>query len=114
VTTRSGIGGEFNGAVGVVWADFNGDGWPDIFVSDDFRPNQLWINQHDGTFKNDALIAGCALDRDGNPQSSMGVDAGDLLGRGFEDLVVPTMAGQHADLYSNDGKGSFDDMSYES
>ncbi len=114
VTIRSGIGTEYYGAMGAVCADFNGDGWPDIFVSDDYRPNQLWINQHDGTFKNDALIAGCALDRDGHTQSSMGVDAGDLLGHGFEDLVVPTLAGQHADLYSNDGKGSFDDMSYQS
>ena len=114
VTIRSGIGNEYYGAMGAVCADFDGDGWPDIFVSDDYRPNQLWINQHDGTFRNDALIAGCALDRNGNAQSSMGVDAGDLLGHGFEDLVVPTIAGQHADLYSNDGKGSFDDMSYQS
>ena len=114
VTERSGIGGEFNGAMGLICADFNGDGWPDFFVADDLRPNQLWINQHDGTFKNDALAAGCALDRDGNPQSGMGVDAGDLLGHGFEDLAVATMTGEHADLYSNDGKGLFDDMSYES
>lgn len=114
VTMRSGIGIEYHGAMGVISADFNSDGWPDLFVSDDFRPNQLWINQHDGTFKNEALTAGCALDRYGNTQSSMGVDAGDLLGHGFEDLIVPTMAGQHADLYSNDGKGSFDDVSYES
>jgi len=114
VTSRSGIGGEFNGAMGAVWADFNGDGWPDLFVSNDSRPNELWINQHDGTFKNDALAAGCALDRDGSPQSCMGVDAGDLLGHGFEDLAVPTMIGQHADLYANNGKGWFDDMSYES
>jgi hypothetical protein len=114
VTTRSGIGGEFNGAMGAIWADFNGDGWPDLFISNDSRPNELWINQHDGTFKNDALAAGCAIDRDGNPQSCMGVDAGDLLGHGFEDLVVPTMIGQHADLYANNGKGWFDDLSYES
>lgn len=114
VTARSGIGSEFNGAMGAVCADFNGDGWPDIFVSNDSRPNLLWINQHDGTFKNEALIAGCALDRDGKAQSGMGVDAGDLLGHGFEDLVVPTLTGQHADLFSNDGKGLFDDVSYES
>jgi hypothetical protein len=100
--------------MGAICADLNGDGWPDLFVSNDSRPNELWINQHDGTFRNDALAAGCAVDRDGNPQSCMGVDAGDLLGHGFEDLVVPTMAGQHADLYANNGKGWFDDMSYES
>ena len=114
VTTRSGIGAQFNGAMGAICADFNGDGWPDIFISDDLRPNQLWINQHDGTFKNEALIAGCAVDRDGDPQSSMGVDAGDLLGHGVEDLVVATIGGQHADLFGNDGKGWFDDRSYES
>jgi len=114
VTIRSGIGTEYYGAMEAVCADFNGDGWPDIFVSNDSRPNELWINQHDGTFKNDALAAGCALDPEGNPKSCMGVDAGDLLGHGFEDLVVPTLAGQYAELYSNDGKGSFDDMSYQS
>jgi enediyne biosynthesis protein E4 len=114
VTVRSGIGSEFNGAMGVVCADFNGDGWPDLFVSNDLRPNQLWINGHDATFKNDALVAGCALDRDGSPQSGMGVDAGDMLGHGFEDLVMATISGEHADLYANNGKGWFDDVSYQS
>ena len=65
VTTRSGIGAQFSGSMGAICADFNGDGWPDIFISDDLRPNQLWINQHDGTFKNEALIAGCAVDQTG-------------------------------------------------
>jgi hypothetical protein len=114
VTARSGMGGEFYGALGVVCTDFNGDGWPDFYVANDLRPNQLWINQRDGTFKNDALAAGCALDRDGAPQSSMGVDAGDLTGRGFEDLVVTNLTGEYADLYANNGKGWFDDVSQAS
>ena len=114
VTAHSGIGGEFYGALGVVCADFNGDGWPDIYVANDERPNLLWVNQRDGTFKNQALLAGCALDRNGAPQSSMGVDAGDLMGRGFEDLVVSNLTGEYADFYANDGKGWFEDISYES
>jgi hypothetical protein len=109
VSLRSQIGSEFQGALGVVCADFNGDGWTDLYVTNDMRPNQLWVNQRDGTFKNEALVAGCALNRDGGPQSSMGVDAGDLLGRGLEDLVVLNLAGQYADLYANNGKGWFDD-----
>jgi len=87
VTASSRIGSEFGGALGVICADFNGDGWVDIYVANDKRPNQLWVNQRDGTFKNDGLVAGCALDQDGIPQSGMGVDAGDVLGRGLEDLA---------------------------
>jgi enediyne biosynthesis protein E4 len=114
VTAHSQIGTESYGALGVVCADFNGDGWIDIYVANDLRPNLLWVNQHDGTFKNDAMVAGCALDRDGAPQSGMGVDAGDLLDRGVEDLVVTNLTGEYADLYLNDGKGWFNDASYQS
>lgn len=49
VSARSGIGSEFYGALGVLCADFNGDGWPDIFVTNDMRPNQLWMNQRDAS-----------------------------------------------------------------
>jgi len=114
VTVHSQIGSESHGALGVVCADFDGDGWIDIYVTNDQRPNQLWINQRDGTFKNNALLAGCALNRNGAPQSSMGVDAGDLMGHGFEDLTVTNLTGEYADVYSNNGKGWFDDTSYES
>lgn len=114
VTAHSGIGSEFNGALGVVCADFNRDGWIDLFVTNDGRPNQLWINQHDGTFKEDALTAGCALNSDGNSQAGMGVDAGDLLGHGYEDIVVGNLTGEYAYLFSNNGKGWFDDVSFQS
>jgi enediyne biosynthesis protein E4 len=114
VTASSRIGSESGGALGVTCADFNGDGWMDIYVANDKRPNQLWVNQRDGTFKNEGLAAGCALDQDGIPQSGMGVDSGDVLGRGFEDLVVTNLAGEYADLFLNNGQGWFDDASFQS
>ena len=52
---RAGISGEFGAGLGVVAADFNGDGWTDIYVANDGDPNQLWFNQKDGTFRNEAL-----------------------------------------------------------
>ncbi|MGH9402354.1 MAG: CRTAC1 family protein [Terriglobia bacterium] len=114
VTDASGLGRNFNGALGVVCADFNGDGWPDIFVANDERPNLLWMNQRNGTFVNDAMLAGCALNRDGLAQSGMGVDAQDFDNDGDEDIIVSHLTGEYATLYVNNGKGWFDDRSNES
>jgi hypothetical protein len=100
--------------LGVVCADFNRDGRIDIYVADDERGNALWINRSDGTFKNEAMLAGCALNKNGIPQSSMGVDAGDFDNDGDEDLVVTNLTGEYAYLYVNDGQGGFDDRSFES
>ena len=113
VTGKSGIGREFYGALGVTCADFNGDGWIDIFVANDERPNLLWINQKDGTFRNEALLAGCALNKDGLAQSCMGVDAGDVDNDGDEDLIIANLMGEYATLYINDGKALFEDRSAE-
>ncbi len=113
VTARSRIGREYNGALGVVTADFNGDGWPDIYVSDDERPNQLWVNQRNGTFSNDAMLAGCALDSNGAALSGMGVDAGDFNNDGYEDILVANLTGEHATLFVNNGQGWFEDRSSE-
>jgi len=114
VTVKAKMANEFYGALGVVCDDFDGDGWMDIYVANDERPNQLWMNQRNGTFKNQALIAGCALSKDGVAQSGMGVDAGDFDNDGDEDLVVTNLKGEYADLYVNDGKGWFEDLSSDS
>jgi hypothetical protein len=111
VTARAGMSTEFGPALGVSTADFNGDGWMDIYVANDGQPNQLWINQRNGTFKNTALLAGAALGADGEAKSSMGVDAGDFDNDGDEDLFITELTGQGADLYVNGGGGVFEERS---
>jgi len=111
VTVKSGVAREYGPALGAVAADFNGDGWPDLYVANDGQPNQLWINQHDGTFRNTALLAGAALSPEGEAKSSMGIDAGDFDNDGDEDLFITELTGQGHDLYVNDGGGNFDERS---
>jgi len=111
VSAASHIAREFGPALGVSTADFNGDGWIDIYVANDGKENQLWINRHDGTFENVALAAGVALPISGKPEGSMGVDAADFDDDGDEDLVMTELAAEGSNLYVNDGTGVFTDMS---
>jgi hypothetical protein len=111
VTSAAGLSREFGPAMGAVAADFNGDGWPDLYVTNDGQPNQLWMNQRDGTFKNTALLAGAALSAEGEAKSSMGIDAGDFDNDGDEDIFITELTGQGSDLYVNDGSGVFVDAS---
>ena len=111
VTAAAGIAAEFGPTLGVATADFNGDGWMDIYVANDGQPNQLWINQRNGTFKNTALLAGAALGANGDAKSSMGVDAGDFDNDGDEDLFITELTGQGVDLYVNNGSGVFEELS---
>jgi hypothetical protein len=107
VTSAAGLATQFGPALGVSTADFDGDGWIDIYVANDREENQLWINRHDGTFENRGLLSGTALGAFGEAKSGMGVDAGDIDDDGDEDLLVTNLTGEGHDLYLNDGTGTF-------
>jgi enediyne biosynthesis protein E4 len=111
ITAAAGLSTEFGPALGVATADFDGDGWIDIYVANDGQPNQLWMNRRDGTFSNTALPAGAALGSQGEAKSSMGVDAGDFDNDGDEDLFITELTGQGADLYVNNGSAVFEEQS---
>ncbi len=110
VTQKAGIAASVGNGLGVVCADFNGDGWIDIYVANDKTPNHLWINQHDGTFKDMALLSGAAYNGDGKALSGMGVTAGDFDYDGDEDIFVTNLTGEPDTLYQNDGSGNFEDV----
>ena len=109
VTGKALVGGAYGPALGVTTADFNGDGWIDIYVANDGEPNLLWINQRNGTFKETAQLAGAALNAAGNAESGMGVDAGDFDNDGDEDIFVTNWLSQMNTLYVNDGAGNFEE-----
>ncbi len=109
VTASALVGGDFGPALGIATADFNGDGWIDMYVANDGQPNQLWINQHDGTFTNTALAAGAAVNGAGRATASMGVDAGDFDEDGDEDLFFTNLTQEMSTLFVNAGSGVFED-----
>ena len=112
-TAAAGMAREFGPALGVATADADGDGWIDIFVANDQRENQLWMNRGDGAFRNVALLAGVALGGAGTAKADMGVDFGDFDNDGDEDLFVTELTGQGSTLYVNGGAGLFEDRSAE-
>jgi hypothetical protein len=117
VTTRVGIDREYGAALGATTADFDGDGRIDLYVANDGSPNQLWLNKVvDGEvrFENGALLGGCAVNEDGQPEASMGVVAGDFNGDGAEDLFMTHIDRETNTFYLNDGTGLFEDRSQES
>ena len=113
VTVSAEVDKEFGHGLGVVAADFDDDGWTDIYVANDGDPNQLWINQKNGTFKNEALLAGAAVNRDGKTEAGMGVDAGDFDGNGTEDIFVTHLMDETNTLFTNLGKATFEDRTRE-
>ena len=99
--------------LGVVWGDYDNDGWPDLFVANDSTPKYLYHNNHDGTFSDVAMLMGAALDPDGQAVGSMGVDFGDYDHSGRFSMFVTNFAEQVNNLYHNLGVEGFDDISWK-
>jgi enediyne biosynthesis protein E4 len=99
--------------LGVVTADLDNDGWPDIYVANDSTASALYQNKQNGTFTDIALEAGCALSADGKPQAGMGISAGDYDLDGNLDLVKTNFAGDTPSLYHNLGGANFEDATFQ-
>jgi hypothetical protein len=93
--------------LGVVFGDYDDDGWPDLLVANDAHPNLLFHNQGDGRFSEVAFEAGVAFDEDGRERAGMGVDLGDYDGDGRLDAVITNFQGEPNALYRNLGRGQF-------
>jgi hypothetical protein len=109
VTVRSGLGSLSGPGLGVACADFNGDHWPDIFIANDGQPNHLWVNQHDGTFKEEAVVRGVAYNAMGHAEANMGIALGDLDGNGLFDIFVTHLTEERHVLWKQESRGLFAD-----
>ena len=114
VTERSGIGKYIGKGMSVAFADYDGDGYVDVFVTNDAVPNFLFHNRRDGTFEEVGLLAGVSVPASGRPVSSMGVDFRDYDNDGWPDIVLTALTGETFPLYKGDKSGIFRDVAYES
>jgi len=114
VSDASGVGKPEAKGMGVVLADFNNDGWPDIAIANDSWPNFLFINKHDGTFEDVSLISGLAASEDGRYEAGMGIDAADVDGDGWLDVYITHLDFELNRLYRNSHDGTFSDETYRS
>ena len=111
VSAKAGIlkpGGRFG--LGVAAADFDNDGWPDIYVACDQTPSLFYHNRHDGTFEERGVEAGVAYNVDGELQSGMGIAVGDYDGDGLLDIAKTNFSGDIPSLFKNQGGGFFEEM----
>ena len=112
VTQTAGVYQPRSRGLGVVWGDYDNDGYSDLYVANDTNANHLFRNNRDGSFSDEAFFAGVALSEDGGMGSGMGVDFGDYDNDGRLDIMVTNFQDEVATLYHNDGDGFFSDASY--
>jgi hypothetical protein len=114
VSAKAGMTGTLGTyALSCAAADLDNTGWPNIYVANDSTSATYYVNQKDGTFKDQAIEAGVAYSPDGKPQAGMGVSVGDYNRDGLFDIVKTNFAGDTDSLYMNLGDGSFDDRTYQ-
>ncbi len=111
VSEKAGVSdpGHYLGMQGV-WTDYDNDGWPDLYVTNDGGPNYLYHNKHDGTFEEIGLQAGAALSLEGQERAGMGVDFGDFDRDGRLDIFVTNFSQQPDALFWNQGQKGFTDI----
>ncbi len=113
-TARAGLDGADGKGLGVVFADLDGDGWPDLYVANDLTLNLLFRNRGDGTFEDQSLLSGAAVNRNGRPEAGMGLAAADFDSDGDVDLMVTNFDVETNTLYRNATSGTdllFEDVS---
>ncbi len=109
VTARAGLNDPTGKTLGVALLDYDDDGWLDLFVANDTEPNKLYRNNRNGTFTDNAVIAGVAFSEAGTARAGMGVDAADYDGSGKQSVVIGNFTNESIALYHNDGSGLFTD-----
>ncbi len=109
VTKKAGLGEPTSKTMGIAVLDYDGDGWPDLLLSNDTQPNKLYRNNGNGTFTEKAVVAGVAYAEDGIARAGMGVDAADYDHSGHPSLLITNFSNQMISLYHNEGQGLFVD-----
>ncbi len=111
VTKRAGLYDPSSKSLGIAMLDYDNDGWMDLFVANDTQPNKLYHNNHDGTFTDQAVIAGVAYGESGTMRAGMGADAADFDRSGHQGLLIGNFTNEGLALYRTDGSGLFTDES---